>query len=98
MAGSGSYDEELRRYNLFMSSQGVICQRIRHFGGIYHTGKGPPEFDPDGSWYICLDPEVLLIPGRCVVYSIGYVATSVFQNRTSSAVIFCRVYTIIPAQ
>jgi hypothetical protein len=72
MAGTGSYDDEMRRYNLFMSSQGVICQNIRHFGGKYMKDKNPPEFDPDGSWYLCLDPEVSLWPGSCIVYSIGY--------------------------
>ena len=72
-AGTGSYDDEMRRYNLFMSSQGVICQNIRHFGGMYMQNKNPPEFDPDGSWYLCLDPEVALRPGSCIVYSIGYV-------------------------
>ena len=73
IAGTGSYNEELRRFGLFTSSQGVICQNIRHFGGIYMQNQNPPEFDPDGSWYLCLDPEVSLRPGSCIVYSIGYV-------------------------
>lgn len=71
VAGTGSYDEEMRRYNLFVSSQGVICENIHHFGGTYMKNKDPPEFDPDGSWYLCLDPEVSLVPGSCIVYSIG---------------------------
>ena len=71
MAGSGNYEEELRRYNLFMSSQGIICQNIRHFGGMYMRFKDPPEFDPDGAWYLCLDPEIELKRHKCVVYSVG---------------------------
>ena len=71
IAGTGSYAEEKRRYDLFMASQGVICQNIRHFGGKYMKDKNPPEFDPDGSWYLCLDPEVSLRPGSCIVYSVG---------------------------
>ena len=83
MAGTGSYDEELRRYNIFMSTQGVICQNIRHFGGIYMKNKDPPEFDPDGSWYLCLDPEVSLRAGSCIVYSVGYVLSVVIKLNTT---------------
>ena len=71
IAGTGSYADEMRRYNLFMSRQGVICQNIRHFGGKYIKDRNPPEYDPDGTWYLCLDPEVSLKPEYCIVYSIG---------------------------
>lgn len=71
VAGQGTFDEEMTRYKLHMSSQGVVCQNIRHFGGVYMKDKNPPEFDPDGMWYLCLDPEVKLKRGSCIVYSIG---------------------------
>ena len=71
IAGTGSYNEEMRRYDLFLSTQGVICRNIRHFGGQYRKNKNPPAYDPDGAWYLCLDPEVSLKRGSCIVYSIG---------------------------
>ncbi len=71
MAGRGTYEEELRRFRLFVSRRGVICQDIRHFGGQYKKGYDPPEYEPDGTWYLCLDPEASLTPKSCIVYSIG---------------------------
>ena len=71
-AGSGSYAEELRRFRLFVSTQGVICQDIRHFGG-QRIENEDPEMDHDGAWYLCLDLEVSLKPKSCIVYSAGYV-------------------------
>ena len=71
MAGKGTFEEEFRRLKLFLLRQGVICQNIRHFGGKYAIHFQPPEYDPDGAWYLCLDPEVGLTPGSCIVYSIG---------------------------
>ena len=71
-AGGGSYGEELRRFRLFLSTQGVICQDIRHFGGAQNKDPNP-ELDHDGAWYLCLDPEASLQPKSCIVYSIGYV-------------------------
>lgn len=71
-AGSGSYADELRRFRLFVSTQGVICQDIRHFGGRRIENEDP-EMDHDGAWYLCLDPEVSLKPKSCIVYSAGYV-------------------------
>ena len=71
MAGKGTYEEELRRYRLSVSRHGVICQDIRHFGGVYGKGRDPPEYEPDGTWYLCLDPEASLTPKSCIVYSIG---------------------------
>lgn len=70
-AGNGSYVHELQRFRMFMSSQGVICQNIRHFGGKYFMKRKPPDDDPDGTWYLCLDPEISLDPKSCIVYSIG---------------------------
>ena len=70
-AGNGSYADELQRFRLFVSSQGVICQNIHHFGGRYFKKRKPPDDDPDGTWYLCLDPEVSLKPKSCIVYSIG---------------------------
>ena len=69
-AGNGSHAEEYRRFRVFVVTQGVICQDIRHFGG---KGHGDPEKDHDGAWYLCLDPEVSLQRSSCIVYSIGYV-------------------------
>ena len=71
VAGKGTYEEEMRRYRLFLYRHGVICTNIRHFGGHYRKGYDPPENDPDGAWYLCVDPEASLTPGSCIVYSIG---------------------------
>ena len=70
-AGRGSDREENRRYRLFLSRHGAICQDIRHFGGRYMQGRDPPENEPDGTWYLCLDPEASLTPKSCIVYSVG---------------------------
>ncbi|XP_028397120.1 uncharacterized protein LOC114520958 isoform X3 [Dendronephthya gigantea] len=90
----GSYGEEMHRYDLFMSTQGVVCKNIRHFGGKYMKNKDPPEFDPDGTWYLCLDPEVGLTPGSCIVYSIGINNEWSFDD--SIAKFGCRVYAFDP--
>ena len=73
-AGNGSYAQEFQRFKLFMSTQGAICQNIRHFGGKYGENRNPADHDPDGAWNICLDPEVSLDSKSCIVYSVGYVA------------------------
>ncbi len=70
-AGRGTDREEIRRYRLFLSRHGAICQDIRHFGGRYMQGRDPPEYEPDGTWYLCLDPEASLTPKSCIVYSVG---------------------------
>ncbi len=84
MAGKGTYEEELRRYRLFVSRHGVICTNIRHFGGHYGMGGSPPEQDPDGTWYLCLDPEASLTPKSCIVYSLGYVLFTLFFPNLAS--------------
>ncbi|XP_028397116.1 methyltransferase-like protein 24 isoform X1 [Dendronephthya gigantea] len=91
----GSYTEEMRRYDLFMATQGVVCKNIRHFGGVYRENKGPPEFDPDGLWNLCLDREVGLTRGSCIVYSIGINDEWSFDDSIAKS-FGCRVYAFDP--
>lgn len=68
---SGTVREELARFELYLSTQGAICQKLGHFGGQLAKSKPYPEYDPDGMWFVCLDKEAAPVANNCIVYSFG---------------------------